>query len=1051
MVVKTKFYMPSPSTATILRDRLLQPLRDHLGLRLQIIVAGPGFGKTTLLSQLMQGIGCPAVYCSLDSGDGEGNALLDCLVTAVEHLGRQAADGHSALGAKSRQMLALTGTARDHRPVVSTLINELADQCHMPGVIILDDCHELPAGCNAWEVLDYFIGRLPPNIHLLLASRIVPPLPSLHKWRARRELFELTQAELQFTRDELASFARLSVVRRFVDEDIDHLYRSTDGWIAGIILMLLSPQPSGPVRHSLRAATTYVFDYFASEILDREPPEIQRFLIQSSILPLVTPAAAAAVTGADVTGRLKELVGRIPFIERAGDDGYRYHNLFRQFLQSRLGGPEQQRELYRRAASHYQAAGDPGSAIDCLLAADDAGAAAALVDKLSFSQLYLLPFRRWLAQIPESLWPSHPRLYRMQAELLANEGKIAEHFACLERRLAVAKRSGTRRDLCNAWFDLGLAQIHHGDAAIALRHLRQALRTCPGADRLQRALILEQLSAAMRLRGDLRAAGQHLRQSLWLIRRFGDADTLANVENSLAILTGQAGDYAEALRIYQRLFSRFGGRYSFEVGAIYSSAAYYAIHAGRLETARRWLEDGLRVCEPYADNRSRDRLYYALGHLHLHQGSWALAERYFLMCIDHHRQTGYRSDPSQMVELCDLAYLGHCRGDREYAQQYLQQCEARGVPAGGRFSFQRAMVLVQLGRRVEADRIGVGMSRSRDSLKAFYGCLILAASEHGGAETALRHLRRADQLAVRHGYDGILGLELRSWQPLARLARRSIGARRLHKLMPEQPASEAVGPDVLRINLLGPFEIRTADGRILPVRWRTKKSLSLLAYLIVSRNRCCGSEELMELLWPGTSPRQASNRLYVTIAQTKQGLSKGFRTTGARRPWASLIRRCSGGYTIEPSLPLVTDIELLERRWQGVKALGIAADNAPDIEACLALYRGDFLSNVDDSWCLELRSRYSRIHRQVAEALADYYAGQRLFEQAARLYRVSLNHDPFNEQTHIKLWRVLSETECRGEIVADFEELKKVLRQQLQTRPSPLTEREFRALSSATA
>lgn len=55
------------------------------------------------------------------------------------------------------------------------------------------------------QALAFLLDRLPPQLHLIIASRADPPLP-LAWLRARRQLAKIRAADLRFTPDEAAAF-----------------------------------------------------------------------------------------------------------------------------------------------------------------------------------------------------------------------------------------------------------------------------------------------------------------------------------------------------------------------------------------------------------------------------------------------------------------------------------------------------------------------------------------------------------------------------------------------------------------------------------------------------------------------------------------------------------------------------------------------------------------------------------------------------------------------------------------------------------------------------
>jgi LuxR family transcriptional regulator, maltose regulon positive regulatory protein len=243
---------------------------------------------------------------------------------------------------------AATDARGDRRGAATGLLNALA-ACEVPrGLIVVDDAHRIPDPA-VFELLTLVVERLPAHWGLVICSRVEPPLP-LARLRAQDELAELRQAELCFSREEVASLAD----KNGSTADAGQLLARTGGWAAGLRLTLNAQRP-GPSPHGMRAMDRHVFDFLAAEVLDDMPAELREFLLRCSVLPQLTAGHCAAVSG---TPRAAELLAEI---ERRGLfvsvlDGpelvLTLHELFRAFLDERLHReqPELLPELLRRAA-----------------------------------------------------------------------------------------------------------------------------------------------------------------------------------------------------------------------------------------------------------------------------------------------------------------------------------------------------------------------------------------------------------------------------------------------------------------------------------------------------------------------------------------------------------------------------------------------------------------------------------------------------------------------------------------------------------------------------
>src|SRR5215211_8632822 len=196
-----------------------------------LISAPAGFGKTTLLGEwaASRSDERSIAWASLDEGDNDPARFLSYLVAALRTIEEEIGEGvlSSLRGPGSPPIEALTGA----------LINELAD---FPGTlaIVLDDYHLIDSD-QVHGIVSFLLERLPSNVHLVIASRIDPPLP-LARLRARAQITEINATDLSFTREEAVAFLRDTMGLNLSDEYVAALEERTEGWITGLQLAALS-------------------------------------------------------------------------------------------------------------------------------------------------------------------------------------------------------------------------------------------------------------------------------------------------------------------------------------------------------------------------------------------------------------------------------------------------------------------------------------------------------------------------------------------------------------------------------------------------------------------------------------------------------------------------------------------------------------------------------------------------------------------------------------------------------------------------------------------
>jgi LuxR family transcriptional regulator, maltose regulon positive regulatory protein len=446
-LVSTKLRPFQTRPNLVARPRLIAKLEPEAGRKLMLISAPAGFGKTTLLGEWAASRSdeqCVA-WVSLDEADNDPARFLSYLVAALQTVEEEIGEGvlSSLRAPGSPPVEALTGA----------LINELAD---VPGTlaIVLDDYHLIDSD-NVHGIVAFLLERLPSNVHLLIASRIDPPLP-LARLRARGQTTEINATDLFFTREEAVAFLKDTMGLNLSDEDVGALEARTEGWIAGLQLAALSMRDREDVPGFVRAFSGShrdVLDFLSEEVLERQSEQMRAFLLETSILQRLTGELCDAVTERDDGQEALERLERENLFVVPLDDErcwYRYHHLFADVLHGLLKQERTERvkELHLRAASWYERSGWASEAVEHALAAGDAGWAARLVEYYTQALLQRgegVTVDRWLSALPAGLVRARPRLSLARAILALISGRADEVEPLLtdaERALTTVDQAG---------------------------------------------------------------------------------------------------------------------------------------------------------------------------------------------------------------------------------------------------------------------------------------------------------------------------------------------------------------------------------------------------------------------------------------------------------------------------------------------------------------------------------------------------------------------------------------------------------------------------------
>jgi LuxR family transcriptional regulator, maltose regulon positive regulatory protein len=446
-LILTKLRVPALRLRTVHRTHLLELLTPEPS-SLILVCAPAGYGKTTLLAEWSQSLlhtGAAIAWYALDPGDDNPSLFGAYLVASLS----QALGPTSELAAVAQ--LLRSAPEIDLQRVLPGVINA-AVSSGRDCLLVLDDYHQISTP-TIHAAVAFLLERLPENMHIVIGSRSDPPLP-LARLRARGRLKEIRSAELRFTPDETAQFLNEVMRLGLPAEFVTALEASTEGWIAGLQLAALSLSGRADRSRflsSFAGSNRYLVEYLLQEVVDRQPAEVQSFLLSTSILErLCGPLCDAILADSSGSAALLERLEQTNlFVVPLDEQGYwyRYHHLFRDFLRARLNKTEPERvaALHRAASQWHESQGLLREAVTHALETRDWAYAADLVERHGMAMLMhseISTVYNWCSAFPEPVMPAHPMLCILQAWTLVlgyrgeNRGRIEERLQQAEHAAA---------------------------------------------------------------------------------------------------------------------------------------------------------------------------------------------------------------------------------------------------------------------------------------------------------------------------------------------------------------------------------------------------------------------------------------------------------------------------------------------------------------------------------------------------------------------------------------------------------------------------------------
>jgi LuxR family maltose regulon positive regulatory protein len=874
-ILQTKLYMPPVRANLVSRPRLIERLnaglptrgglsrtRDAFPRALTLVSAPAGFGKTTLVSEWVHKIGAhgdapPHVaWLSLDEGDNDPARFLAYLIAALQTI--EANIGKGVLSALHSPQ---PPTAE---AVLVSLINEVAA---IPGsiILVLDDHHTIESS-PVDDALSFLLERLPPQMHLVIATREDPHLP-LARLRARGQLTEVRASDLRFTSSEAAQFLNQAMGLDLSAEDIAALETRTEGWIAGLQLAGLSMQGQEDATSIIRSFTgshRYVLDYLVEEVLERQPESVQTFLLQTSILDRLTGSLCDAVRfgcaeppsssgGTALTGH-EDSQQTLEMLERANlfivpldteRHWYRYHHLFADLLRQRLRQthPEKLPLLHVRASDWFRHQGHHREAIRYSLAAGDYEGATGLIRAIAIDVIQQgehTTVAGWINALPDELVKEQSYLCVLHAwalqligQLEAGESRLIDAENALE-----LEKCGDDQDV-----DIVAGLIHSlrayqsfmtGELDKTISYAGQALDQLPEPADLIRVRTAQYLGVAYQFLGQCQAALDVYNQTLPLVQRIGGNVAavmhfagMANLRLEMAQLR-QAKEYCEhALDFAERLAGRPDMPFC---GYTYVTIGRILRQWNQLEDAYRFTTTGVALCRDWrnADTLALSCIEFAYIHQALGNDRQARASMQEAIQI----YEGF-SPWATRYAAAHQAKMDLARGDIDAAERWAQ---ANDLVIDGDFEFHReieylalARVFIAQKRFEEAQslvermyRIAQKTGKRRTELEGLI-LLALVFSIQGETDQALAYLEKALSIGELEGFIRIFVDE---GPPMAHLLYKALS----HGVAPEYVNRLLAALPVAEPEQTAPSETQTAEPDLVePLSERELEVLQLIA------------------------------------------------------------------------------------------------------------------------------------------------------------------------------------------------------------------------------
>lgn len=1067
-VSKTKLVPPRRREDLLIRKRLLGQLTDELDRRLILVSAPAGYGKTSLLIDLVHHSGMPCCWLALDELDRDPQRFAAYFIASLTK-------GFPKFGSQSRAVLdGMSSFEQDMERLLVTLINELIETVDEHFIFILDDFHLLDGVAPIQNFINRFVQLMDDNCHLVISSRVLTSLKDMARLVAGNHVSGLNYADLAFQPQELQALLAQNRGLHISDDEAARLIRESEGWITGLQFSETGILQKG-VKHSVLEGGADLFDYLGQQVLDQQQPELREFVLRTAFMEEFDASLCEAVLGQfypapqDWQKWVKSVARNNLFALPVGEDGrwLRYHHLFRDFIREQFQRermPEVAATLSRLEEA-YESMGEWEKAHHICKQLNDMDALAAMIERAGTFMLQHahLTLETWLKDLPSSMLRNRAGLLSIRGALACIKNELSESLAFLNDADRLFRLEGNDSGLALTLSRRATTHRLLGAYKQALMDTEEVLRLTADIPEWQ-ALYAEALrtkgTTLFRL-GQARQAVTFLEDSLDLYSRLKEEASIPMLLLETGMVYRAVAEFKQAQTAYEKalaIWRKAGNLYS-QANVLNNMGVFY--HSlGQYEKAVLSFEEGL-LCARRGRNARLDALISTgLGDLYAELGDVDAAHRNYQHALN---------VIQNMDDRFMLHYLALAQSNLAFLQRDVSS--ARSILAGmadsiraGNSAFENGLLHWLLGRiglveddphtamaeftRAEEEFNAGGRSGDASAVMVWRAAAC-CANKDPQAAVQIFHLLIESRSHTAHA---VLAAMLQSQEWLGALRQYPAAGRALRDLFTQ---ADKLGERIpvarrelrrqvqvvpgtapkLVIQAFGPAAVRV-DGRSLSISdWQTQSVRDLFFYL-VSTSRAQTKEQIGETLWP---EQYEPSKLRLRF---KNDLYRLRRAVGAET-----ILYQDVYYTFNRTIDHEYDVEAFESFLTRAQAAQAPQEQMKEYQKAVDVVGGPYLNDVYAEWVIPERERLNQMHLNALVTLAGLYQKHGHPAQAVAVSQRAIELDSGTEDAYQIAMQAHARLGDTASVTKTYHACREALKRLFNLPPSRETEDLYRRLT----
>ena len=1028
--------------------------------KLTLVIAGPGYGKTTFAAQAGRDLSLNQIWFRPGAVQRGIDSFLDSLIPGLNRMA-------PGLGLTCRP-------AGDPEAKVTRFFNELEAGLTHDLFLVVDDCQDLVEDPEVMAFLQTALDRFFPGFHLILAGRFLPPL-KFSRLTAEQQVLRVSAADLAFSPKEIQRLFSLRFGISLSGEESEQLWEKTLGWVSGLILFhqILFQQSPGRTEDGGMAAAIGQFkgsqrlvaEYMAENAFDRLSSQERAFLMKVSVLGSLEAGLCNRFLNMGTAGSmLRSIEDRHCFVEASDYDrlNFTLHPLFREYLLDRIPaclGMGQKERLHAGAARLYERENRGEEALVHYIRAGRMEEASRLLNR--FARPIIKQDRPHMLESLLSVIPAHymndePWFQYLQAGYYGVCSRLQLAVKAYEKVLQSFRHQKDEQGECLVLMELAEHYLSAGEFKEAEQAYTKILLK-NHLDLYLTIIVMGYLIRVLALEGRTSDADRYGKRAMALLRELDNPVELDMGRAWIYVAQGYryaySGGYEKAVGLGQEAKALFESlkEHRFTLSA-YFLISYACFYLGRFARGSASAAEGIALA---AGQRIENEfseflvLLRAKNSLEMPGITGEEIDRILVECknsLAYFQNGGFPGGVAQGCLVLHRAYL--LKQDAVRAEQCLRQ----GMTAVG----EHPMPLVKnelnvalsslllFDRNPPQKREAFILLKEAEQDLLYSGWHMAWVSrifaryywEYGHRETAYKYMVYTLKICEEEGFDAwILGegewilpilvsmaalgsmksYILRLFRQADKTVLGGLSSLQAKAAPPEQKAVSQLlavvpkpAPLPIRVFFFDRFRLFVGDRQISQDSWRSRKALTLCKYMLAMEHKGFMEREiLMELLWPEEDPRKSAQRFHVALASIRKTLEPDI-LKGNR---SSYIRRSGQAYRMVMGKNGNSDL----RRFLGtVSSADTAADAdmAQDLygKAC-AIYTGPFLrEDPFEDWCGTAREKYRQVYLSVLKRMLSYFERTDDWAQCIATASTYLELEPYDEEMIQQLMRFHTRT-----------------------------------------